>query len=1092
MNRVIDSQQALRQRLAELRSELRRVESALAAAEAGASPAETGREAAGDARLDPIQAVGQLSPNLIVIHQDGKIVYANEEVAKALGAPSADALTGEPVLRFVHPDDVPLARRRIATLLQEGGVARAMIERLVRLDGTVIEVEISGAAIEYRGRPAIQVVARDVTETLRARRALERLMSGTTSTGTAFFSDLTRVLCETLGVNRALVAKWNPDSNRLAVLAHWSRAGKVGHSEYDPSGTPCERVLRDGLHICHDHVQELFPQDLDLQKLNAVSYYGVAIPSTNSKTEGVLCILDDKPMERTEWLLPVMQAFALRAASEFNRLEYEQRMENSEVRFRKLFEHSHDGMLLLDLKTHEIVGANQKALEMFGVSSASLSELSLEMLRLDDERNCLNSFLQRVPPHGVIRNCEAVVSAPGRNTPCEISASRVLIGGRPKILLQLRDISERRQTRQLLAMQHRVLERLARGDDLHGCLSLLCQELEQLIPRCLATVMTVVPGEQQLRLLVAPSLPKKEFQAFTDLPISLTRGSCAAAAFTGRPVIAANTESDPRWKDAREVAERFKIAACWSVPFFCHEQVAGTVALSHPSPREPTAFEREVLDAASNLASVAEQREAVHRRLRHREEQLKGILGTATDIIWSVDRQGRVLYFNRQAVGEQLTVGESLVESLPSGWGDPLRRAMERVALNQLPYQFEVTHHDEKGDRWFSFRVGPVVRGGNCDGYTICASETTGQKDVEQQLRVNYERFRALAESAPAVIFLIDETGKLSYVNSRWEELTGYDRWSWKHGQDPSDMVHPLDRDMVLTKWRLAFSQATRLELEYRLVRADGVTRWVYNVAEPLRDEHHRCIGFVGFSTDITPLKESVENLRQRDAELAHLSRLATMGQMVAELSHEINQPLYSISNYAGALTEFLKSKAPQDFALPIDWAERIGKIAADAGEIIRRLRSFTTHPSPKYSRYELTESVREAASLLEWQLRKANITLQLVGFDQPHWVTADRVAIQQVIVNLLKNACEVLDESSSTGQPAIVLSIQHDDKAVVLEVTDNGPGLPVDQPELLFHAFMSFRPDGSGMGLAVSRAIIEQHHGEIWARSNKTTKMWY
>ncbi len=1085
-NPQTESAQSLRRRLEELRLEQRRVEKALESLSRGVAESLSVLPEEGEPadRLDPLDALGQLSPHFVVIHREGRVVFANDAAARAMGASSPEDLIGEPVLRFVHPEDAELARKRIANLSEKGGFVEPVIERLVRLDGSVFEAEVTGASVYYRGKPAVQVMARDITESQKARRALERLVRGTTSTGQSFFRDLTKVLCETLSVSRALIARWDRPSNRLIVLAHAARAGTGNHHDYSPEGTPCERVLREGVYMCANDVQRRFPQDRDLACLDAVSYYGVAIPSTSGETVGVLCILDDKPMARTDWLLPVMQAFAVRAGSEFDRLAHERKLENSELRFRKLFEHSHDGLVLLDLHTHRIVGANERAVRLFGRDPADLYCTTTDLIRLEDASS-LETFFKSVPPHGVIRHSDAIAITPAQEIPCEISASRIMIGGEPRILLQLRDISERRQAERLLETQHRVLERLARGDDRQSCLEQLCKELEQLIGDCVATVMTVRPETNDLGLLVGPSLPEELFHEIDGLPISPAHGSCAAAAFQGGPVIVADTRNDPRWTGAQDLATKLGIGACWSFPFFCDERVVGTVAISHSSPREPTAFERQVLDVAADIAGVAEQREAVHRKVQEREQRLKGVLTTATDVIWSVDQEGRVVYFNRQAVGEELAVGRSLVDSLPIGWREPLRRAMERVALNRLPYQFEVCHCDRDSTRWFSFRVGPVVRHDTCEGFTICASETTGQKEVENQLRVNYERFRALAESAPAVIFVADESRKLSYVNARWSDLTGRERWSWKRIQDPANLVHALDREDVRLAWQRAWSQATRFEVEFRLIHADGSIRWVYVVAEPLKDDEQRCVGFVGYAMDITPLKQSIETLQQREAELAHVSRLATMGQMMAELSHEINQPLYSISNYAGALAEFLRSQDVDRFSTAIDWAERIGRIATDAGEIIRRLRSFTAHPSPSYERLELATTVREAVSLLEWQLRKTNVSLELHGFDKPHPVTADRVAIQQVVVNLLKNACEAVEGFESKRTPRIRVTIQGDARAVQVEIADNGRGLPDCDPEDLFLAFTSYHPGGSGMGLAVSRSIVEQHGGKIWATSN-------
>ncbi len=167
-----------------------------------------------------------------------------------------------------------------------------------------------------------------------------------------------------------------------------------------------------------------------------------------------------------------------------------------------------------------------------------------------------------------------------------------------------------------------------------------------------------------------------------------------------------------------------------------------------------------------------------------------------------------------------------------------------------------------------------------------------------------------------------------------------------------------------------------------------------------------------------------------------------------------------------------------------MEWAERIGKIAADAGEIIKRLRLYTTRPDHEFRSINLADAVREAASLLEWQLRAGGISLELHGHTDAIEVHADRVAIQQVVVNLVKNAGEALADQNHAEQ-RISVTVACETGYARVEVSDNGPGLPVQNSDELFRAFTTFKEGGTGMGLAVSRSIIERHHGQIWAHAN-------
>ena len=355
---------------------------------------------------------------------------------------------------------------------------------------------------------------------------------------------------------------------------------------------------------------------------------------------------------------------------------------------------------------------------------------------------------------------------------------------------------------------------------------------------------------------------------------------------------------------------------------------------------------------------------------------------------------------------------------------------------------------------------------------------------AEQALRSEHAFRKAMEDSLTVGMRARDREGRITYVNPAFCEMTGFSAGDLIGALPPYPYWNPEDlertqelHDKVLD----GLAPAQGFELRFRRRNGETFDALVYEA--PLIDADGRHTGWMGSVLDITERKRAEELNRQQEEKLQATSRLVTMGEMASTLAHELNQPLAAISSYnTGCLNKLASGNfTPTELHGAM---EKLGLQAQRAGKIIRRVHDFVRKSEPKLAECDLAEVIDDAIGFIEHfaQKRQVHIERELPGWRHP--LLADQVMIEQVLLNLMRNAIEAMGETVPERRRLVVQASEHDG-VIEVRVIDNGSGIADAVKERLFTPFFSTKPDGMGMGLNICRSIIEFHKGRFWVEDN-------
>ena len=483
----------------------------------------------------------------------------------------------------------------------------------------------------------------------------------------------------------------------------------------------------------------------------------------------------------------------------------------------------------------------------------------------------------------------------------------------------------------------------------------------------------------------------------------------------------------------------------------------------HPASEDPIRNERFRLGIEGSGIGVWDLDLATHQLLW--SNTTRALFGVADDLPLTYE-----LFLSLLAPVERERTEQAIARSVETGVGFDVQYRV--TGRSRLPH-------------WVRAR-GSIVRNehGEPSHLSGIVIDIDDQKQVEEALRTRESHLRSILETIPDAMIVIDGSGIMQFFSSAAERQFGYTEGE-TIGQNVSMLMPNPDRsrhDGYLARYR---SSGERHIIGIgRIVtgqRKDGTTF-------PM----HLSIGemqsggapyFTGFVRDLTEQQQTQARLQELQSELVHVSRLSAMGEMASALAHELNQPLAAISNYMKGSRRLLTDSTDPNTAKIEGALDRAAEQAIRAGQIIRRLRDFVARGESEKRVESLSKLIEEAGALGLAGAREQSVQLRFNLDPQHDQVLVDRVQIQQVLVNLFRNALEAM--ADSTHRELIASNTPVADDMIEIAVSDTGSGFAEAVAQSLFQTFFTTKETGMGVGLSISRSIIEAHGGRMWAETN-------
>jgi PAS domain S-box-containing protein len=503
-------------------------------------------------------------------------------------------------------------------------------------------------------------------------------------------------------------------------------------------------------------------------------------------------------------------------------------------------------------------------------------------------------------------------------------------------------------------------------------------------------------------------------------------------------------------------------------------------------------LDRRVAQRTAELAAANEVLRAEIAERERAQDRHRLVVETASDAVISIDEHGMITLANpatksvfgyepAELIGKPLTVlmPDSMRPLHEAGYKRYLESGIRRLNWGSI----EVTARRASGAEFpVEVSFGEMTAHGD-KIFTGFIRDITEKKRAEEAVLANRRNLSLIINTMPVLAWSALPDGAVEFFNQRWLDYTGLtpaqaEGWGWMTA------IHPDDTHRMTEYWRTMVVSGGAGEIEARLRRFDGDYRWFLFRVDAMRDPSGAIVKWYGTVVDMHDWKQAQEELRYTQAELARMMRVMAMGQLTASIAHEVSQPLSGILMNASTCLRMLSSEPPNlDGAR--DTVRRTLRDSNRATDLITRLRTLFTRKQTNIEPVDLNEAAREIIALLAGELAKNRVILQQRYSDTMPTVMGDRVQLQQVILNLVRNASDAMGTVNDRPRRLTVLT-RAEGEDVHLSVQDSGVGFDPETADRLFQSFFTTKQEGMGVGLSLSRSIIEAHRGRLWATRNE------
>jgi PAS domain S-box-containing protein len=501
-------------------------------------------------------------------------------------------------------------------------------------------------------------------------------------------------------------------------------------------------------------------------------------------------------------------------------------------------------------------------------------------------------------------------------------------------------------------------------------------------------------------------------------------------------------------------------------------------------------LDRRVVERTLQLEAVNQElrkeivgRERAEKAVRESEEHLRLVIDTTPAMIHSARLDGYVDYFNKRWLAY---VGVSLDDLLGWQWTkflhpDHIPQLVDKWQISVAtgkPFEAEARLRRADGE-YRSMLLRKVPLRDEADSVVEwygSATDIEDRKRAEQELRQAEEHIRAILEYSPNWIFLKNTEGRYLLVNREIERVFGMSQEQIK-GKMDSEIFPPEQAVEYRANDLKVLRAGHTIEFEEVALLKDGPHTSIVHKF-PLFDARGNVYAIGGVATDITERKRAEERLRQAQDDLAHIVRTQSMGQLAAAIAHEVNQPLTAIVTNASFSLRQLKGSTPNVDELRAAITEVVND-ATRASAVISQIRSLLSKTVPQNIELDINQIIQDVTALLRHELTRNHISLRTELASNLSHVSGDPVQLQQVLINLIMNAIEAMC-TPKDGRGKILIRSARNSGGVLVQIQDSGPGIESELANRIFEPFFTTKEKGIGMGLAISRSIIESHGGQL------------